>query len=38
MAEALRRHPCGVVVPFGQNIVDAEQTVRLVSDLQSGDS
>ena len=38
LAEALRRHPCGGVVPFGQNIVDAEQTVRLVSDLQIGDS
>ena len=34
LAEALRRHPYGGVILFGQNIVDAEQTLRLVDDLQ----
>ena len=34
LAEALRRHQyCGVIL-FGQNVEDAEQTVRLTSDLQ----
>ena len=34
LAEALRRHPYGGVILFGQNIVSAEQTVRLIDDLQ----
>lgn len=38
LAEALRRHPYGGVILFGQNIVDAGQTVRLVSDLQANNA
>jgi len=34
LAQALRRHPYGGVILFGQNIVSAEQTVRLIDDLQ----
>lgn len=34
LAQALRRHPYGGVILFGQNIVGAEQTVRLIDDLQ----
>ncbi len=35
LAAALRRHQYGGVILFGQNVVDTEQTVRLVSDLQA---
>ena len=38
LAEALRRHPYGGVILFGQNIVDAGQTVRLISDLQANNA
>ena len=38
LAEALGRHPYGGVILFGQNIVDAGQTVRLVSDLQANNA
>ena len=38
LAEALRRHPYGGIILFGQNIVDAGQTVRLVSDLQANNA
>ena len=38
LTEALRRHPYGGVILFGQNIVDAGQTVRLVSDLQANNA
>ena len=34
LAEVLRRHQYGGVILFGSNIVDTEQTVRLIHDLQ----
>ncbi len=34
LAEALRKHQYGGVILFGANVVDADQTVRLVHDLQ----
>ncbi len=38
LAEALRRHQyCGVIL-FGANITGTEQTVRLISDLQSNNA
>ena len=38
LAEALGSHPYGGVILFGQNIVDAEQTVRLISDMQANNA
>lgn len=35
LAEALRAHQYGGIILFGSNIVDTEQTVRLVHDLQA---
>lgn len=38
LAEALRRHQYGGVILFSSNISDTEQTVRLISDLQSNNA
>ena len=38
LAQALRRHQYGGVILFGANISDTEQTVRLISDLQSNNA
>ena len=38
LAGALRRHGYGGVILFGSNLVDAAQTVRLVSDLQANNA
>ena len=38
LAEALRRHQYGGVILFGANISDTEQTVRLISDLQTNNA
>ena len=38
LAEALRRHQYGGVILFGSNIVDTEQTVRLIQNLQSNNA
>lgn len=38
LAEALRRHQYGGVILFGANVVDADQTVRLVSELQANNA
>lgn len=38
LASALQKHQYGGVILFGQNISDTEQTLRLVSDLQSNNA
>ncbi len=38
LGEALRRHQYGGVILFGSNVVDTEQTARLVSDLQTNNA
>jgi hypothetical protein len=35
LAEALRRHQYGGIILFGANVKNSDQTVRLISDLQS---
>ena len=38
LAEALRRHQYGGIILFGANIKNSDQTVRLISDLQSNNA
>lgn len=38
LAEALRCHQYGGIILFGSNIVDTEQTVRLIHDLQANNA
>ncbi len=38
LAEALRRHQYGGIILFGQNVKNSDQTVRLISDLQSNNA
>ena len=38
LSAALRAHQYGGVILFGQNVVDTEQTARLVSDLQANNA
>ena len=38
LAEALRRHQYGGVILFSANVSDTEQTVRLISELQSNNA
>ena len=38
LAEALRRHQYGGIILFGSNIVDTEQTTRLIQDLQANNA
>ena len=38
LAEALRRHQYGGIILFGANVKNSDQTVRLISDLQSNNA
>ncbi|MBR3313610.1 MAG: hypothetical protein IKG18_05665 [Atopobiaceae bacterium] len=38
LASALQKHQYGGVILFGSNVVDTEQTLRLVSDLQTNNA
>ena len=38
LAEALRAHQYGGIILFGSNVVESEQTVRLIADLQSNNA